>query len=199
MRRSVEIELNPVYMAEARRRYGDLDARISEIIGWVLFRVAIAQDRAELGTAFDELARDEREFRALVGCEVLGLGSARPDIRDWLCEYVMEHGPGAGARYQVACAYSRLGSEARRSNRPQDAARLARKGLEAVLVLGGGLPGDLRGIANIAHRLLAGKSADYLVSEQGGRADRGRIEDRMAMHELCSRSRLRGKPLPTLR
>ena len=55
MRRSVEIELNPVYMAEARRRYGDLDARISEIIGWVLFRVAIAQGRAELRTAFDEL------------------------------------------------------------------------------------------------------------------------------------------------
>ena len=132
MRRSVEIELNPVYMAEARRRYGDLDARISEIIGWVLFRVAIAQGRAELRMVFDELAGDEREFRALVGCEVLGLGSARPDIRDWLCEYVMAHGPGVGARYQVACAYSRLGSEARRSNRPQDAARLTRKGLEAV-------------------------------------------------------------------
>ena len=82
MRRSVEIEFNPVYMAEARRRHGDLDARISEIIGWVLFRVAIAQGRAELRTAFDELARDEREFRALVGCEVLGLGSARPRLSD---------------------------------------------------------------------------------------------------------------------
>ncbi len=132
MHRSVEIELNPVYLAEARRRYRDLEARIRDIVGWVLARVAIAQGRGELQAAFDELEQDEREFRALVGCEILGRGAARPDVRAWLCEYVIAQAPGAGARYQVANAYSRLGAEARRLNRWEDAVRFATKGLDAV-------------------------------------------------------------------
>ena len=132
MQRSVEVELNPVYLAEARRRYRDLEAQIRQIVGWVLIRVAIAQGRGELRATLDELEPDEREFRALVSCEILGRGAARPDVRAWLCEYVVAQAPTAGARYQVAGAYSRLGTEARRLNRLPEAVDFAREGISVV-------------------------------------------------------------------
>ncbi len=127
-----EMQLDAVFMAEATKQYGDLETAIRKSIPWVIARVALARCADELDAAFRELEPENRVFRALVGCELLGMTAARPDVRIWLCGYVGGLGPGEGARYQLACAYSRLGAEARRSMRFEDAVEFARKGLDSV-------------------------------------------------------------------
>ena len=132
MQRSVEVELNPVYLAEARRRYRDLEAQIRDIVGWVLIRVAIAQGRGELRTAFDELENETPGVRARVGWGIRGAGAARPVVWAWRCDDVSAQAPAVGARYQVAGAESRLGTEARRSNRLPEAVDFAKEGISVV-------------------------------------------------------------------
>ncbi len=127
-----EIELTPVYLAEARARYGDIEAAVRDAIPWVITRLAIARSRAELQQAFDELDDGENFFRAILGCELLGMASSRPDVRAWLCEYLGRQELSDGMRYQLASAYSRLGVEARRAGRLDEAVALARSGLEAI-------------------------------------------------------------------
>ncbi len=127
-----EMQLDAVFMAEATKQYGDLESAIRKSIPWVITRLALARGADELDAAFAELDPANRVFRALVGCELLGMTGSRPDVRIWLCRYVGGLGPGEGARYQLACAYSRLGAEARRSQRLDDAEGFARRGLDSV-------------------------------------------------------------------
>jgi tetratricopeptide (TPR) repeat protein len=131
-KRSFEVELNPAYMAEARSLYGDLGAAIRKAVPWILSEVAMARDLDELWDLFEELDDDDAMLRAFVTCELLGQASARPDIRAWLCEYLHGRQLGDGARYQLACAYSRLGFEARRSGHATDAISYARRGIETI-------------------------------------------------------------------
>ncbi len=127
-----EIQFNPVYLAEARASFTDLDAAVREAIPWVIMRIAIARSCDELQRAFDELSAGENVFRAILGCEILGLAASRPDVREWLCRYLAGMDLSDGARYQLAGACSRLGVEARRANRLPEAIAWARKGIEAV-------------------------------------------------------------------
>ncbi len=53
-------------------------------------------------------------------------------MRRWLCEFLEGLELGEGARYQLAGAWSRLGVEARRGGRNDEAASIARRGIEAV-------------------------------------------------------------------
>ncbi len=131
-KRSFRIELNPAFAAEVTSRYGDLEGAVREAIPWVITRVAVARDPDLLRCTLDELEEADAIFRALVGCELLGQASARPDVRQWLCEYVTDLNPGEGARYQLANAYSRLGADARRTGNLARAVFFARRGLDAV-------------------------------------------------------------------
>jgi tetratricopeptide (TPR) repeat protein len=131
-KRVVRLELNPVFIAETQRRFGDVDGVVREAIPWLLTRVVAARELELLRACFNELEPQEAILRALVGCELLGQASARPDLRRWLCEYVAVLGPGDGARYQLASAWSRLGVEARRERDLPGAVACARRGLDVV-------------------------------------------------------------------
>jgi tetratricopeptide (TPR) repeat protein len=128
----VSIELNPVYLAEVRSLRVDLEADIRAAIPWVVSRVGMAGDVHELTIAFAELEPQECVFRAILGCELLGRANARPDVREWLCQYLSDQNLSDGARYQLAAAYSRLGVEARRSAQLSDAIYFARRGISAI-------------------------------------------------------------------
>lgn len=131
-KQTIEIEFNPEYLEETAAQYGDLEAAIREVIPWVIFRVAVTRDFDELSEAFGELEGGEDVFRAFVSCEVLGQAASRPDVRAWLCQYLSRLRLSEGACYQLACAYSRLGVEARRAGRFPAAVRFAKRGLSAV-------------------------------------------------------------------
>jgi tetratricopeptide (TPR) repeat protein len=130
--RSFHIELNPAYLAEARGQYDDVESAVRNAIPWVLTSVLVAREGEELRGELDAMELTDGVFRAFVSCEVLGQASSRPDVRQWLCEYVGQRNLGEGARYQLAGVYSRLGAEARRTVRLQDAMKLARQGIEAI-------------------------------------------------------------------
>ena len=130
--RAFSVELNPVYLAEARASSRDLESAIRDVIPWIISRVAVATNPDELAVAFAEIEADEGLFRAIVGCEVLGQAGARPDVREWLCQYMEDRSLTDGARYQLAGAYSRLGTESRRSSRAPDAIFFARQGLSVI-------------------------------------------------------------------
>jgi tetratricopeptide (TPR) repeat protein len=130
--RSFHIELNPAYLAEARGQYDDVESAVRNAIPWVLTNVLVAREGEELRDELDAMEATDGVFRAFVSCEVLGQASSRPDVRQWLCEYVVQRNLGEGARYQLAGVYSRLGAEARRTVRLQDAMKLARQGIEAI-------------------------------------------------------------------
>ncbi|MHC4216983.1 MAG: hypothetical protein ACYSU7_00870 [Planctomycetota bacterium] len=125
-------KLNPAYLAEARAEHDDLEAAIRTVIPWVISRVASARGPDELTVAFSELDAREGILRAIVGCELLGQANSRPDVREWLCQFLSDRRLSEGARYQLAGAYSRLGVEARRSSHASDAIFFARKGLGVV-------------------------------------------------------------------
>jgi tetratricopeptide (TPR) repeat protein len=129
---AISVELNPVYLAEARAANRDLESSIRDVIPWIITRVAVARDPDELTIAFAEVDADEGLFRAIVGCELLGQAGARPDVREWLCQYMEDRSLTDGARYQLAGAYSRLGTESRRSNRLPEAIFFARQGLSVI-------------------------------------------------------------------
>lgn len=131
-KRAFSVELNPVYLTEARAAHRDLESSIRAVIPWIISRVAAARDPDELAVAFAELEADEGLFRAIVGCELLGQAGARPDVREWLCQYMEDRSLTDGARYQLAGAYSRLGAESRRSRRLSDAIFFARQGLSVI-------------------------------------------------------------------
>lgn len=126
------IEFNPVYLAEARAEQRDLVSEIRAVLPWIITRVAVARDPDELAVAFAELEADDGLFAAIVGCELLGQAGARPDVREWLCQYMEDRSLSDGARYQLAAAYSRLGTESRRSTRLPDAIFFARQGLSVI-------------------------------------------------------------------
>jgi tetratricopeptide (TPR) repeat protein len=130
--RTFSIELNPIYLAEVAAEHRDLESAIRAIIPWIIARVAAARNPDELTVAFTELEAPDGLFRAVVGCELLGQAGARPDVREWLCQYMEDQSLTDGARYQLAVAYSRLGAEARRSSRFSDAIFFARQGLNAI-------------------------------------------------------------------
>ncbi len=129
---SLQIELNPAYLADTRERYGDVEAAIRDAVGWVITHVLIARSMDELREAFARVETTESVLRAFVGCELLGQASSRPDVQGWLCEYLDEVSLEDGARYQLAGVYSRLGAVARRANRLAEAVSLAKRGIEAV-------------------------------------------------------------------
>jgi tetratricopeptide (TPR) repeat protein len=130
--RSFHIEFNPAYLAEARGRYDDIESAVRNTIPWVLTNVLVAREGEELRSELDAMEATDCVFRAFVSCEVLGQASSRPDVRQWLCEYVGQRNLGEGARYQLAGVYSRLGAEARRTVRLKEAMKLARQGIEAI-------------------------------------------------------------------
>jgi tetratricopeptide (TPR) repeat protein len=130
--RSINIELNPAYLAEARGSYDDVEAAVRDAIPWVITTVLVARDGEDLRESLDAMESDVSVFRAFVGCEVLGQASTRPDVRQWLCGYVGDMDLPEGARYQLAGVYSRLGAEARRAGRFDEAMELARGGIEVV-------------------------------------------------------------------
>ena len=130
--RAFSIELNPIYLAEARAEHLDLESAVRSVIPWVIGRVAAARNPDELTVAFAELDAEDGLFRAVVGCELLGQAGSRPDVREWLCQYMEDQSLSDGTRYQLAGAYSRLGAEARRSSRCTDAIFFARQGLNAI-------------------------------------------------------------------
>jgi tetratricopeptide (TPR) repeat protein len=131
-KRAFSVELNPVYLAEARVAHRNLESAIRGVIPWIISRVAVARNPDELAVAFAELEADESLFRAIVSCELLGQAEARPDVREWLCQYMEDRSLTDGARYQLAGAYSRLGAESRRSGRLSDAIFFARQGLSVI-------------------------------------------------------------------
>jgi tetratricopeptide (TPR) repeat protein len=128
----VSIELNPVYIDEVRSLRVDLEADIRAAIPWVVSRVGLAGDTHELTVAFAELEPEECVFRAIICCELLGQAGSRPDVREWLCQYLSDQRLSPGACYQLAAAYTRLGVEARRQGQISDAIYFARRGLSAV-------------------------------------------------------------------
>ncbi len=130
--RQVQIELNPAYLAEARGRYDDVESAVKNAIPWVITNVLVARDGEELRDALDAMETNEGVFRAFISCEVLGQASSRPDVRQWLCTYVGDLDLCEGARYQLAGVYSRLGAEARRAGRLDEAVKHARAGIEAI-------------------------------------------------------------------
>ncbi len=132
---SLQIELNPVYMEEVQTRYGDIECAIRETLPWVFNCVALTQNLDDLRDSLHELDDEVGVFRAVIGCEVLSLAGSRPDVREWLCDYLGELELSEGARYQLAGIYSRLGVEARRAQRNAEAATFARKGLKAISCL----------------------------------------------------------------
>ncbi len=131
-RQSFQIEFNPAYLADTRRRYDDVEAAIRDAVAWVITHILIARSMEDLGRAFARMVSTERVLRAFVGCELLGQASSRPDVQRWLCEYLDELSLDDGARYQLAGVYSRLGTEARRANRFDEAVSLAKRGIDAV-------------------------------------------------------------------
>jgi tetratricopeptide (TPR) repeat protein len=130
--RAFSIELNPIYLAEARAEHDNLESDIRAVIPWVISRVALARDPDALTVAFGELEPREGLFRAIVGCEVLGQAGSRPDVREWLCQYLGDRSLSEGARYQLAGSYSRLGADARRGGHVSDAVFFARQGIGAI-------------------------------------------------------------------
>ena len=130
--RAFSVELNPVYLTEAHVTHRDLESAIRGVIPWIITRVSVARNPDELAVAFAELEADDGLFRAIVGCEVLGQAGARPDVREWLCQYMEDRSLTDGARYQLAGAYSRLGAESRQSSRLPDAIFFARQGLSVI-------------------------------------------------------------------
>ncbi len=131
-KQAFSVELNPVYLTEARAAHRDLESSIRAAVPWIISRVAAARGPDGLAVAFAELEAQEGLFRAIVGCELLGQAGARPDVREWLCQYMEDRNLTAGARYQLAGAYSRLGAESRQANRLSDAIFFARQGLGVI-------------------------------------------------------------------
>ena len=186
-RQSFQIEFDPAYLAEIREQYGDVEAAVREVIPWIITRVLIARNDEQLCSAFDELDPGECQFRAFVGCEVLGEASSRPDVRRWLCEYAASLKLGEGARYQLAGAYSRLGVESRRSDRLAEAVSLARQGLDAVADLP---PKAVT--ANLYYNMgIAIERKGDLVAAIEAFDDSAEIDDSLGRHDEASLTRQR--------
>ena len=186
-RQSFQIEFDPAYLAEIREQYGDVEAAVREVIPWIITRILIARNDEQLCSAFDELDPGECQFRAFVGCEVLGQASSRPDVRLWLCEYAASLELGEGARYQLAGAYSRLGVESRRRDRLAEAVSLARQGLDAV----GDLPPKAV-TANLYYNLgiAIERKGDFVAAIEAF-DDSAEIDDHIGRHDEASLARQR--------
>ena len=194
-RQSFQIEFDPAYLAEIREQYGDVEAAVREVIPWIITRVLIARNDEQLCSAFDELDPRECQFRAFVGCEVLGEASSRPDVRRWLCEYAASLKLGEGARYQLAGAYSRLGVESRRSDRLAEAVSLARQGLDAVADLP---PKAVT--ANLYYNMgIAIERKGDLVAAIEAFDDSAEIDDSLGRHDEASLTRQRVNMLTSAR
>jgi len=194
-RQSFQIEFDPAYLAEIREQYGDVEAAVREVIPWIITRVLIARNDEQLCSAFDELDPGECQFRAFVGCEVLGEASSRPDVRRWLCEYTAGLKLGEGARYQLAGAYSRLGVESRRSDRLAEAVSLARQGLDAVADLP---PKAVT--ANLYYNMgIAIERKGDLVAAIEAFDDSAEIDDSLGRHDEASLTRQRVNMLTSAR
>jgi len=186
-KQSFQIEFDPAYLAQIREHYGDVEAAVREAIPWIIIRVLMAPNDAQLSSAFHELDPGERLFHAFVGCEVLGQASSRPDLRVWLCEYAASLELGEGARYQLAGAYSRLGVDSRRSDRLVEAVSLARKGLDAVA--------DLPPIAVTANLyynmgIAIERTGDFVAAIEAF-DDSAEIDDFLGRHDEASLTRQR--------
>lgn len=131
-RPAVSIELDSVFEAEARHRYGDVEAAVREALPWVVIRLAAASDLDQLAADLNEQDPEQAVFRALIGCAVLGRANSRPDVRRFLCDHLAGRDLSDGARYQLAGAFSRLGVEARRRSDLDGAVEYSRKGLDAI-------------------------------------------------------------------
>jgi len=194
-RQSFQIEFDPAYLAEIREQYGDVEAAVREVIPWIITRVLIARNDEQLCSAFDELDPGECQFRAFVGCEVLGEASSRPDVRRWLCEYAASLKLGEGARYQLAGAYSRLGVESRRSDRLAEAVSLARQGLDAVADLP---PKAVT--ANLYYNMgIAIERKGDVVAAIEAFDDSAEIDDSLGRHDEASLTRQRVNMLTSAR
>lgn len=194
-RQSFQIEFDPAYLAVIREQYGDVEAAVREVIPWIITRVLIARNDEQLCSAFDELDPGECQFRAFVGCEVLGEASSRPDVRRWLCEYAAGLKLGEGARYQLAGAYSRLGVESRRSDRLAEAVSLARQGLDAVADLP---PKAVT--ANLYYNMgIAIERKGDLVAAIEAFDDSAEIDDSLGRHDEASLTRQRVNMLTSAR
>lgn len=194
-RQSFQIEFDPAYLAEIREQYGDVEAAVREVIPWIITRVLIARNDEQLCSAFDELDPGECQFRAFVGCEVLGEASSRPDVRRWLCEYAASLKLGEGARYQLAAAYSRLGVESRRSDRLAEAVSLARQGLDAVADLP---PKAVT--ANLYYNMgIAIERKGDVVAAIEAFDDSAEIDDSLGRHDEASLTRQRVNMLTSAR
>ncbi len=185
--RSFQIELNPAYLAEARRRYDDVESAVRSAIPWVLTYVLVAREGEALRGVLDAMEPSDGVFRAFVSCEVLGQASSRPDVRQWLCSYVSELDLGEGARYQLAGVYSRLGTEARRAGRLDEAMRLARQGIEAIADLP---PAAVT--ANLYYNLgTAAERRKDLDTALEAFADSAEIDDLIGRHDEATLTRQR--------
>ena len=185
--RSFQIELNPAYLAEARRRYDDVESAVRSAIPWVLTYVLVAREGEALRGVLDAMEPSDGVFRAFVSCEVLGQASSRPDVRQWLCSYVSELDLGEGARYQLAGVYSRLGTEARRAGRLDEAMRLARQGIEAIADLPSAAV-----TANLYYNLgVAAERRSDLDTALEAFGDSAEIDDLIGRHDEATLTRQR--------
>ncbi len=185
--RSFQIELNPAYLAEARGQFDDVESAVRKAIPWVLTNVLVAREGEELRGVLDAMETTDVVFRSFVSCEVLGQAASRPDVRQWLCEYVGQRNLGDGARYRLAGVYSRLGAEARRTVRLQDAMKLARQGIEAIADLP---PAAVT--ANLYYNLgVAAERRSDLDTALEAFADSAEIDDLIGRHDEATLTRQR--------
>jgi len=185
--RSFQIELNPAYLAEARGRYDDVESAVRNAIPWVLTYVLVAREGEELRGALNAMEPNDGVFKAFVSCEVLGQAASRPDVQQWLCAYVGELDLGEGARYQLAGVYSRLGAEARRAGRLDDAMKLARQGIEAIADLP---PAAVT--ANLYYNLgIAAERRRYIETALEAFGDSAEIDDLIGRHDEATLTRQR--------
>ncbi len=185
--RQVHIELNPAYLEEARGRYDDIESAVKNAIPWVITNVLVARDGEELRGALDAMETDDGVFRAFISCEVLGQASSRPDMRQWLCTYVGELDLCEGARYQLAGVYSRLGAEARRAGRLDEAVKHARAGIEAIA----DLP-PVAVTANLYYNLgVAAERGSDLDTALEAFGDSAEIDDLIGRHDEATLTRQR--------
>jgi len=185
--RSFHIELNPAYLAEARRQYDDVESAVRNAIPWVLTYVLVAREGEELRGVLNAMEPTDGVFRAFVSCEVLGQASSRPDVRRWLCAYVGELDLGDGARYQLAGVYSRLGAESRRAGRLDEAMKLARQGIEAIADLP---PAAVT--ANLYYNLgIAAERGRDLETALEAFGDSAEIDDLIGRHDEATLTRQR--------
>ena len=185
--RSFRIELNPAYLAEARGQFDDVESAVRKAIPWVLTNVLVAREGEELRGVLDAMETTDVVFRAFVSCEVLGQAASRPDVCRWLCAYVGELDLGEGARYQLAGVYSRLGAEARRTGRLDEAMSLARQGIEAITDLP---PAAVT--ANLYYNLgVAAERRSDLDTALEAFADSAEIDDLIGRHDEATLTRQR--------